>query len=36
MLGSKGGVKRVAVVGLGKKEDAALTPSALEAIGSQV
>lgn len=37
MLGSKGGVKRVAVVGLGKKEeDAAITPSALEAIGSQV
>ncbi|CAM9663960.1 unnamed protein product [Pylaiella littoralis] len=36
MLGSKGGVKRVAVVGLGKKEDAALTPSALEAIGSQL
>ena len=37
MLGSKSGVKRIAVVGLGKKDkDKELTPSALEAIGTQV
>ncbi len=40
MLGSKGGVKRVAVLGLGKKdtekEGASLTPAALEAVGAQV
>lgn len=36
MLGSKGGVKRVAVIGLGKKDDSSLTPASLEAIGTQV
>lgn len=36
MLGSKGPVKTLAVVGLGKEGDAALSPSALEAIGVQV
>lgn len=40
MLGSKGSVKRVAVLGLGKKdkdkEGASLTPAALEAVGAQV
>eukprot|EP00903_Cladosiphon_okamuranus_P013572 g12642.t1 len=38
MLGSKSRVKRIAVVGLGKKdkEDKELTPSALEAIGTQL
>lgn len=35
ILGSKGGVKRIAVIGLGKKENE-LTPAALEAIGAQV
>lgn len=38
MLGSKSGVKRVAVVGLGKKDkdDKELTTAALQAIGAQV
>ncbi|CAM9937203.1 unnamed protein product [Scytosiphon promiscuus] len=36
VLGSKAGVKRVAVLGLGKEEDASLKASALEAIGSQL
>lgn len=36
MLGSKGGVKRIAVVGLGKKDGDVLTSAALEAIGAQV
>lgn len=38
MLGSKKGVKRIAVVGLGKKDkdDKELTPAALEAVGAQV
>lgn len=38
MLGSKSGVKRVAVMGLGKKdkEGKELTTAALEAIGAQV
>ena len=38
MLGSKGGVKRVAVLGLGKqdKEGAPLTAATLEAVGAQV
>lgn len=38
MLGSKGGVKQIAVLGLGKKDkmEKELTPPALEAIGAQV
>ena len=37
MLGSKSGVRRVAVVGLGKKDkEKELTSAALEAIGTQV
>ena len=38
MLGSKSGVRRVAVVGLGKKDkdDKELTTAALQAIGAQV
>ncbi|CAM9562700.1 unnamed protein product, partial [Ectocarpus sp. 13 AM-2016] len=36
MLGSKSGVKRVAVIGLGKKDDSSLIPSSLEAIGTQL
>ncbi|CAM9241779.1 unnamed protein product, partial [Ectocarpus fasciculatus] len=38
MLGSKrgSGVKRVAVLGLGKKDDSSLTPASLEAIGTQL
>lgn len=35
MLGSKGPVKHIAVLGLGKQEDSALTPAALEAVGAQ-
>lgn len=36
MLGSKGPVKRVAVLGLGKQEDSALSPAALDALGVEV
>lgn len=38
MLGSKGGVKRIAVVGLGKKDkkEKEISTAALEAIGAQV
>lgn len=36
MLGSKGPVKRIGVLGLGKQEESALTPVALEALGIEV
>lgn len=36
ILGSKGPVKRIGVLGLGKQEESALTPAALEALGIEV
>lgn len=36
VLGSNGPVKRVAVLGLGKQEESALTPAAFEALGVEV
>ncbi|CAM9502920.1 unnamed protein product [Ascophyllum nodosum] len=36
MLGSKGPVKRMTVIGLGKQEESALTPAAFEALGVQL
>lgn len=36
MLGSDKSAKRVSILGLGKKDESALTPSAFEAVGLQV